>query len=82
LSNFGRGQIIGVHLVGASVTKTDRLLCVLKATVSMVMSAYTNHGKTSAKINTDRKRSLYNEDCSEKSQNYCSTGNSRTEYSS
>jgi hypothetical protein len=51
------------------------------------MSAYTHHGKTKAakknsggKINTDRKRSSYTEkDCFEKSQNYCSTGDSRTD---
>jgi hypothetical protein len=35
-----------------------------------------------AKINTDRKRSSYIEkDCFEKSWNYCSIGESRTEYS-
>jgi hypothetical protein len=46
LSDFGRGQIIGVHLAGASVTKTVTLLGVSRATVSKVMSAYTNQGKT------------------------------------
>jgi hypothetical protein len=54
------------------------------------MSAYMNHGKTNnseeeelAKIKTDKKRSSYIEkDCFEKSQNYCSTADSRTEYSS
>jgi hypothetical protein len=44
-----------------------------------------NHGKTTTvkrnwvKINNDRKRLLYIEDCFEKSQNYCSAGDSRTE---
>jgi hypothetical protein len=36
-----------------------------------------------AKINIDRKRWSYIEkNCFEKSQNYCSTGDSRSEYSS
>jgi hypothetical protein len=36
-----------------------------------------------AKIDIERKRSSYIEkDCFEKSHNYCSTGESRTEYSS
>jgi IS30 family transposase len=53
LSDFERGQIIGVHLAGASVTKTATLLDVLRATVSKAMSAYTNYGKTtSAKRNS------------------------------
>jgi hypothetical protein len=45
--------------------KTATLLGVLRATVSKVMSAYTNHGKSTfkeeqwAEINIDRKRSLY-----------------------
>jgi hypothetical protein len=39
-----------------------------------------SEGEQWAKINVDRKRSLYIEkDCSEKSQSYCSTGGSRTE---
>jgi hypothetical protein len=51
------------------------------------MSAYTNHGKTSAKRNSGRKltlteRSSFNEkDCFEKSQNYCSTGDRTAELS-
>jgi hypothetical protein len=45
LSDFKRGQIIGVLLAGASVTKTATLLCVLTVTVSRVMSAYMNNGK-------------------------------------
>jgi hypothetical protein len=52
------------------------------------MLAYTNHGKTSAKrneqwakTNIEKKRSLYTEkNCFEISDNYCSTGDSRTEY--
>jgi transposase len=56
LSDFERGQIVDMRLVGASVTKTDTLLGVSRATVSKVMLAYTYHGKTtSAKRNSGRK---------------------------
>jgi hypothetical protein len=87
--DFERGQIIGVHLAGASVTKTATLFGESRATVSKVMSAYINRGKTISeqeqwvKINIDRKRWSYIEkDCFKKSYNNCSTGDSRTEYSS
>jgi hypothetical protein len=52
LSDFETGQIFGAHLAGASVTKTDEVLGVSRATVSKVMSAYTNLGKTSTKRNS------------------------------
>jgi predicted transcriptional regulator len=53
LSNFERGDIVDVCLAGASVTNTATLLGVSRATVSKVMSAYTNHGKkTSAMTNS------------------------------
>jgi transposase len=53
LSDFERRQIVCACLVGASVTKTATLSGVSRATVSEVMSAYTNHGKTtSAKRNS------------------------------
>jgi hypothetical protein len=56
LSNFERGQIIGAHLAGASVTKTATLLRASRVSVSKVMSAYMNHGKTtSAKGNNGQK---------------------------
>jgi transposase len=59
LSNFEKGQIVGARLVGAPVTKTAVLLGVSRATVSKIMSAYTNHGtKTSAKRNSGRKSTL------------------------
>jgi transposase len=58
LSDFERGQITGAHLTGASETKTSTLFGVSTATVSKVMSAYTNHGKTSAKRNSGRKSTL------------------------
>jgi predicted transcriptional regulator len=51
LSDLEGGQIVGAHLAEASVTKTATLLGASGATVSKVMSAYTNHGKTSAKGN-------------------------------
>jgi predicted transcriptional regulator len=53
LSEFGRRLNNGMHLAGASVTKNATLLNVSGATVSKVVSAYTNHGKTtSAKRNS------------------------------
>jgi IS30 family transposase len=76
LTDFEREQIICACLAGASVTKIATLLGVSGATVSNVMLPNTNHGKTSAKINIDRKRSFYIEKVgSEKSHNYCSIGN-------
>jgi hypothetical protein len=57
------GQILGVHLAGASVTKTKMLLGVSRATVSKVMLAYMNHGKTtSAKRNSGQKSTLTERD--------------------
>jgi predicted transcriptional regulator len=46
LPNFESGQIIGARSAGASVRETAALLGVLRATVSKVMLAYTNHEKT------------------------------------
>jgi predicted transcriptional regulator len=48
LTHFQRGQIVGAHLPGASVSKTDPLLGISRAAVSKVMTAYTNHWKTSS----------------------------------
>jgi transposase len=63
LSNFERRQIVCARLAGASVTKTATLLGVSKATVSKVMSAYTNYGTTtSAKRNSERKSTLTERD--------------------
>jgi IS30 family transposase len=59
LSNFERGKIVGVHLAGASVTKTATLLGALRVTISKVMLTYTNHGKTSSvKSNSGQKSKL------------------------
>jgi predicted transcriptional regulator len=55
LSDFERGQIVGSHLAGASVTKTATLLGVSRATVSKVMLAYMSHGKTLAKRKSAQK---------------------------
>jgi hypothetical protein len=46
LFDFEREQIVAVRLTRASLTKTATLLGVLRATDCKVMSAYTNHGKT------------------------------------
>jgi hypothetical protein len=40
-----KGQIVGARLARASVTKTATLSGVSRATVSKVMSAYTNYGR-------------------------------------
>jgi predicted transcriptional regulator len=53
LSYFERGHIIDARLAATSVAKSATLLGVPRATVSKVVSAYTNHGKTtSAKRNS------------------------------
>jgi hypothetical protein len=53
LSDFERGLIVGARLPGTFVTKNATLLGVSRATVSKLMSAYTNHGKrTSARRGT------------------------------
>jgi hypothetical protein len=63
LFNFERWQIIGARLAGASVTKTATFLGVSRVTVSKVMSAYTNHGKTtSVKRNSGQKSALTERD--------------------
>jgi predicted transcriptional regulator len=91
LARFERGQIVDARLAGASVTKTATLLGVSRTTVSKVYDSDAHEsweGNISeeeqwAKINIDRKRSSYTEqDCLQKSQNYYSIGDSRTEYSS
>jgi len=62
-SGFQRGQIVGVHLAGASLTKTATLLGVSRVAVSKVMMTHTNHGRTSsAKRNSDRKPKLSERD--------------------
>jgi hypothetical protein len=63
LSDFGREQFVGARLAGASLIKFATLFAVWGATVSKVMSAYTNHGKTkSAKRNGGRKSTLTKRD--------------------
>jgi CTP-dependent riboflavin kinase len=63
LSNFEREQIVGACLAGASVIKTATLLGVSSMRASKVMSAYTNHGKTtSAKRNSGQKSTLTERD--------------------
>jgi hypothetical protein len=48
LSDFERGQMFGVHLAEAYMTKAATLLGTLRVTASKVMSAYTNHGETTS----------------------------------
>ena len=48
LSDFQGWQNVGVRLAGSSITKLATLLGVSRAAVSKVMTAYTNHGKTSS----------------------------------
>jgi hypothetical protein len=87
-SDFERGKIIGACLAGASMTKIVTLLGVLRPTVSKVISEHTNHGMTtSVKRNSGRKSTLTKKNhrtlrrtVLKKPQNYCSTGDSRTEY--
>jgi hypothetical protein len=58
-SDFVRGQIVNTRLVVASVIKTAIILDESKATDSKVMTAYTNHGKTtSGNRNSGRKSTL------------------------
>jgi transposase len=54
MSDFQRDQFVG--LARTSVNKTATWLSVSRAAVSKVVTAYTNHGKTSsAKKNSGRK---------------------------
>ena len=53
LSDFQRGQIFGAPLAGSSVTKRVILLGVSIAAVSIVVTAYTNRGKTSSATRTN-----------------------------
>jgi predicted transcriptional regulator len=66
LSDFGRGQIVGMCVAGAYVTKIATLLGVSRASVSKVMSACKNHGEdgktTSAKRKSGRKSALTERD--------------------
>jgi transposase len=63
LSGFEREQIVVAHLAEASVIRTVPLLDVSRATISKVMSTYTNHGKTtSGKRNSERKSALTERD--------------------
>jgi hypothetical protein len=59
LSHFERGQIVGRRLAKVFLIKTATLLGVSRVTVSKVMLADTNHGKTtSVKRNSGRKSTL------------------------
>ena len=63
LSDLERGQIVGVHLAGASVTKIVILFGASRASVLSVMTAYTNHRKISSpEKNSGRKPKLSERD--------------------
>jgi biotin operon repressor len=63
LNDFGKCQVVGARLAGASVIKAATLLGVSRETVSEVMSAHTNHGKTIAvKRNSGRKLTMTERD--------------------
>jgi hypothetical protein len=84
LSNFERGQIVGACLAGASVIKTATLFGVLRVEISKVMQHIQILGRQYQQRGTVGKsqHQQKEKDCFEKSHNYCSTGDSRTEYSS
>ncbi|PNF34834.1 hypothetical protein B7P43_G03760 [Cryptotermes secundus] len=48
LTEFERGQIVGAHMVGASVTKLAEVFGVSRGTVSKIMTAYRRTGKTTS----------------------------------
>ena len=63
-SDFQRGQIVGVHSGGASVTNMATLLGVSSAAFSKVMMTYTHHGRiSSTKRNSAQKPNLREWDC-------------------
>jgi hypothetical protein len=47
-SDFEKGEMTGARLAGASVTNPAPLLGVSRAIISKVVSACTNHGKTTS----------------------------------
>jgi transposase len=59
LPDFQRGQMVGAHLAGVSITKPATLLDISRAAVSGVIMTYTTLGKTSStKKNGGRKPKL------------------------
>jgi hypothetical protein len=86
LSDFGRDQIVGVHLDGASVKNCHIIGCIQSDSFQGYVGIYELwkdniiKEELCLKINIDRKRSSYTEkDYFEKSQNYCSTGDRTVE---
>ena len=82
LSDIKRGQIVGVRMAGASVTKTAELFGEERSYVSKEMTAFGKEGKSSSKKqNFGRKRKMLDSDsytvCYERSQEYSSENYSR-----
>ena len=50
LSDFKRGQIVGVRMVGVRVTKTAELFGVARCTVSKIMTEFVNNILIKAKL--------------------------------
>jgi IS30 family transposase len=61
LFDFERGLIVGVCLAEAPVRKTASLLGVSRETVSKVMLAHTNHGKTTSEKRSSKGKSTLTE---------------------
>jgi hypothetical protein len=83
LSDFERGQVVGACLAGAwhSYVYWERHFLRI-CPHSRIMGTELWRRGTVGEINIDRRSSCIMNGCSENSHNYCSTGDSRIEYTS